>query len=374
MEFSINAADLNKALQVVQSIVEKKTTMPILTNVLLSANQNLLRISATDLEITAAIEVPAKVAKTGSTTVSAKVFADLVKELPEGTVDIKLGEAQRLEIHAGATDLKIVGVSADEYPALPGLGFEIKARLEAAQLLDMVNRTVHAMSNDETRYNLNGICFELHAGAKKEPASLRLVATDGHRLAIVSRPCGDLQLGNRIIVPRKGVLEIKKILEDTKGEIGVAFEDGFLILQNQTTKVSIRLIDGEFPDYNQVIPKDVGVVAKISAKALTQSLRRVALLVTDKTKCVRFDFSKGHLRLSSASPELGEGTDDLDIEYQGKPLSVGFNAKYLSEFASSIGEEQTIVIELHGELGPGKFSVDGDDSSFGIIMPMRLAA
>ena len=374
MEFSIAALDLHKALQMVQSIVEKRTTMPILSNVLLSANQDSVRISATDLEITIAIEVPAKITKKGSTTVNAKVFADLVKELPGGSVDIRLGDSERLEIHTGSTNLKIVGVSADEYPTLPGLGFEVKARLEAQQLADMVAKTVHAMSADETRYNLNGICFEMQPGAKKSAPLLRLVATDGHRLSLVSRPCGELDIKERIIVPRKGVLEIRKILDDTKGEIGVAFEEGFLVLQNQNAKISIRLIDGEFPDYNQVIPKDAGVVAKMSVKQLSQAIRRVALLVTDKSKCVRFDFSKDHLRLSSASPELGEATDELEIDYKGKPLSVGFNAKYLADFASALSEDQTLMIELHGELGPGKFSIEGDESFLGIIMPMRLTA
>lgn len=373
MEFTIASPELHKVLQMVQSIVEKRTTMPILSNVLLSANQDSLRVSATDLEITAALEVPAKVSKKGSTTVNAKVFGDLVKELPEGLVQIKLGDAERLEITAGATKLKIVGVSADEYPALPGLGFEVKTRIEAQQLLDMIQKTVHAMSSDETRYNLNGLCFEMHQGGKKSPGVLRLVATDGHRLALVSRPC-DLELKERIIVPRKGVMEIKKILEDTSGEIGIAFEEGFLILQNQLAKISIRLIDGEFPDYNQVIPKEAGVVAKVGVKNITQALRRVALLVTDKSKCVRFDFSKGRLRLSSASPELGEASDELDIEYTGKPLSVGFNAKYLADFASALNEENSLSVELHGELGPGRFSIEGDDSFMGIIMPMRLTA
>jgi DNA polymerase III subunit beta len=373
MEFSIAAPDLHKALQMMQSIVEKRTTMPILSNVLLSAGQDSLKISATDLEITAAIDVPAKISKSGSTTVNAKVFADLVKEIPEGQINIRLGDAERLEILSGSAKLKIVGVSSDEYPTLPGLGFEVKSRLNTQQLLEMVDKTIHAMSNDETRYNLNGICFEMHEN-KKSPSLLRLVATDGHRLSLISRPCGDLKLSERIIVPRKGVMELRKVLEDTKGDIGVAFEEGFLILQNQNAKVSIRLIDGEFPDYNQVIPKEVGVVAKMGVKQISQALRRVALLVTDKSKCVRFDFNKNHLRLSSSSPELGEASDELEIEYNGKPLSVGFNAKYLADFASALTEEQTLSIELNGELGPGKFSIQGDDSFIGIIMPMRLAA
>ena len=374
MEFTIAAPELHKVLQMVQSIVEKRTTMPILSNVLLSANQDSLRVSATDLEITAALEVPAKVSKKGSTTVNAKVFGDLVKELPEGVVQIKLGDAERLEITAGATKLKIVGVSADEYPALPGLGFEVKTRIEAQQLLEMIQKTTHAMSTDETRYNLNGLCFEMHQAGKKTDGVLRLVATDGHRLSLISRACGQIDLRERIIVPRKGVMEIRKILESTSGDIGVAFEEGFLVLQNQLAKVSIRLIDGEFPDYNQVLPKEDGVNAKMSVKQLSQALRRVALLVTDKNKCVRFDFSKGRLRLSSASPELGEASDELEIEYSGKPLSVGFNAKYLADFASALNEEQNLIIELHGELGPGKFSIEGDDSFLGIIMPMRLTA
>jgi DNA polymerase-3 subunit beta len=374
MNFTISSQELNRALQIVQSIVERKTTMPILTNVLLSVNQNSLRVTATDLDVTASVEVPAKVTKKGSTTVNAKVISDLVKELPEGTIEINLGEAERLEVKAGKSVLKIVGVSADEFPALPGLGFEVKSRIEAKQLLEMVSRTMHAMSVDEMRYNLNGICFEVDSGSKKKSGTIRLVATDGHRLAIATRDFTGLDYSGRIIVPRKGISEIRKLLEDAEGEIGVAFEEGFLVLENRTTKLAIRLIDGEFPDYNQVIPKDTGSEARISCTLLAQALRRVVLLVSDKNKCVRFDFSKNHLRLSSASPELGEATDDLEIEYSGKPISVGFNAKYLADFASSIGEDCGLVIELHGELGPGKFLVDGDESAFGIIMPMRLSA
>lgn len=374
MELTISTADLQKALYLTQSIVEKRTTMPILSNVLLSAQQGKLKISATDLEITAITEVSAAVKSNGSTTVNAKIFADIVKELNDGSIHLKLSEGERLEINSGGSKLKIIGVSADEYPSLPGVGFEVKTKIASQQMLEMISRTIHAVSTDETRFNLNGICFEAEGQGKKSGGTLRLVSTDGHRLAMITRPCGAIGLTDSVIVPRKGISEIRKLLEGENREVGIGFHEGFLVIDSEGTKVSVRLIDGEFPDYNQVIPKDKGVNAIVPSKALIQALKRVSLMVTDKGKCIKLDFSKNHLRLSSSSPELGEASEELVIEYAGEPLTAGFNARYLSDFCLSLGEDQSLVMELHGELGPGRFYSSHDQSYIGIIMPMRLSS
>ena len=373
MELTLPKSDLSKALLVTQSVVERKTTMPILANVLLSATENHLRISSTDFEITALVNVKANVRTTGSTTVSAKVFSDIVRELSDGDVSLKLTEGERLEISSSNSKFKMVGVSADEYPSLPGIAAEVVGRISSKQLMEMINKTLYAVSQDETRFNLNGVCFELVGEGKKSEAALRMVATDGHRLAMITRPIEKLAFSDRIIVPKKGLAEIKKILDsDSDKLIGIDVKDGFLLIETEEAKLSMRLIDGEFPDYNQVLPKRKGMTANVPTAGLAQALKRVSLMVTDKGKGVRFDFSKGELRVSSSSPELGEARESLEIKYEGDPLSIGFNARYLMEIAFSLEENEAFIMELNGELGPGKFYAESDESYVGVVMPMRL--
>lgn len=373
MDLTISKSELSKAIQVTQSIVEKRATMPILANVLLTAADGKLKISATDLEITAVVTAQARVKAPGSTTVSAKVFSELARELPDGDVRIKLSDGERIEITCGKSKYRINAVSADEYPSLPGISFDVRNKISAKQLQEMINKTIYAVSQDETRFNLNGVCFEIVSDGKKQKA-LKMVATDGHRLAIISRPIGDLNLKDRVIVPRKGLAEIRKVLElQQDNEIGFDINEGFLVLESKECKISMRLIDAEYPDYTQVIPKHSSVVAALSSDELSQALRRVALMVTDKSKCIKLDFNGDTLKVQSSSPELGDAHEELAIQYNGKPLSIGFNAKYLLDIAASLGENQTLNIELNGELGPGKFSSANDSSYFGIVMPMRLS-
>jgi DNA polymerase III subunit beta len=373
MDIVINRNDLARALSLTQNIVEKRTTMPILGNVLLSATDGKLKISASDLEITAVAISNAQINSPGSTTVSAKMLSDLVRELGEGDVRLKLTEGERIEITSQKSKFKIVGVSADEYPSLPGISFKTKGRIGSKTLLEMINKTIYSVSQDETRFNLNGVCFEMVSeGGKKN--KLRMVSTDGHRLSMITREVEDFSFKDRVIVPRKGLNELKKVVEsENDTEIGIDINDGFLVIESKDCKVSMRLIDAEYPDYTQVIPKTKGTKASLSGESLSRAVRRVALLVTDKGKCIRFDFSKDALRINSSSPELGEASEEVTIKYEGKPISIGFNARYVVDFIASVGESQEIIMELNGDLGPGKVYTEGDESYFGIIMPMRLA-
>ena len=373
MDISVNKSDLSRSISIIQSIVEKRTTMPILANVLLSATDGKLKVYASDLEITAVSSVNASINSPGSTTVSAKVFGDLVKELPEGEIRLKIGEGERLEITTQKSKFKIIGVSAEEYPSLPGVAFKVKGKIDPATFLDMINKTLYAVSQDETRFNLNGVCCEFDQNKKNK--TMTMVATDGHRLSIISRSIKDFSFGQRVIIPRKGLNEIKKIIElDKDSEIGIDINEGFLIVESKDFKISMRLIDAEYPDYNQVIPKQKGIMAEVSTEEFIKALRRVALMVTDKGKGVRLDFSKDQLRITSSSPELGEASEELAVKFSGKQTGVGFNAKYLLDFAASIQEKQNLIIELNGELGPGKIYGENDESYFGIVMPMRLSS
>ena len=375
MILTIPKSELSRGMFITQSIVEKRTTMPILVNLLLTASNGELSISATDLEITAVVRLAATVKSRGSTTINAKIFGDIVKELPDGDVKLEVTEGERLEITAGKSKFRVIGTSSEEYPGLPGVQFDVRGKLNSKQFLDMINKTIYAVSHDETRYNLSGVCFDTIEApkGKKKISELKMVATDGHRLAVITRPVEDYPEVERVIVPRKGLLELRKLLDlEQEGEIGFDIKDGFLVVEAKDAKMSVRLIDGEFPDYNQVVPQKKGTIAQVSAGAFAAALRRAVLMVSDKNKCVRLDFSEGSLAIQSSSPELGDSKEELPLEYGGKPLTIGFNARYLLEFASSIGEDRQLFIELHGETGPGKFYAEDDEAYIGIVMPMRL--
>jgi DNA polymerase-3 subunit beta len=385
MNVLVAKEELAKALQFIQSAVSKRSTMPILSNLLLSADKKsgALRVSASDLEISAVAQVKVTANSGGSTTVNAKVFSDIVRELPDGEVRLVLLEGERLEVHAKGAKFKIIGVSADEYPTLPGLSCEANDKIGAGLLLEMINRTLYAVSFDETRFNLNGVCFEPFDGAQaKSPkgakkdskgAHLRMVATDGHRLAIATRPIQNLSFQGRVIVPRKALSEIRRVLElEGNKDVSIGIVDGFFLLQTSDFKLAARLIEAQYPDYSQVLPNQKGTEATLGTSDLARALRRVMLMVTDREKGVRLSFSPGALRISSSSPELGEASEELAVKYEGALVNIGFNAGYLLDVATSLGESESMVIELNGDVGPGKFFAEQDESSIAIVMPMRL--
>jgi len=385
MEITISKTELSKLLHVTLAIAEKKSTMPILGNILLAAEDKSFKVTASDLEITAIASSTASVKKQGSITVSAKVFGDLVRELPDGDITIKAVDRDRVEVNAGSSKLKIVGVGAEEYPVPPGLSLKTKSKLSAPTLIEMINKTLYAVSLDEGRYNMNGICVEITKSGKS--SVLGMVATDGHRLSLISRPLEGVEFTglslkgsgktgagvDHVIVPRKGIAEVRKALE-TVGDIpvGVDVSEGFLVVEGPAWKLVVRLLDSEFPNYEQVLPKKDGNKITVLSTHLAHALKRVSLVVSDKNKGVRFDFFKNLVRISSSSPELGEAQEEVEVQHKGSDFSVGFNARYIIDVLSTIGENQPFVMELNGETGPGKFYAESDESCFGIVMPLRL--
>ena len=385
MEITISKSELSKLLHVTLAIAEKKSTMPILGNILLSAEEKSFKVTASDLEITAIASSSATVKKGGSITVSAKVFGDIVRELPEGEITIRSVDRDRIEVSTGSSKLKIVGVGAEEYPVPPGLNLKTKTKLSAPTLIEMINKTLYAVSLDEGRYNMNGVCLEIKKDGKA--SSMSMVATDGHRLALITRPLTGFEFSglshkgsskgegapDHVIVPRKGIAEVRKALE-TVGDVpvGVDVSEGFLVVEGPAWKLVVRLLDSEFPNYEQVLPKSDGTKITVLSTQLAQALKRVSLVVSDKNKGVRFDFFANLVRITSSSPELGEAQEELEVQHKGKDFSVGFNARYIIDVLSTIGENQPFVLELNGESGPGKFYAESDESCFGIVMPLRL--
>ena len=375
MELKIGVSELARALARSQGIVEKKSTMPILSHVLLEARKGgELAVSATDLDVSVSGVHPAEVAKEGALTVSARHLFDIVKALPEPQVSLRKAQNNYLEVKSGAAEFRIVGLPAEDFPALPKFEKVPFVSVSPESLLGLVDRTYFAASTDETRYNLNGVYFEPVAGA------MRFVATDGHRLSMADAAIeGDFKLKKGVILPRKGIAELRKLLseamegseEKPKGELG--FADNSAVFRRPGVVLVMRLIEGSFPDYRQVIPKAGEKVASLGRERLLQTLRRVSLLSSEKSNAVKLELEKGNLRIAAQNPDLGEAREDVPVSYDGEPLKIGFNAKYLIDVLTVL-HDADVRLELADDLSPGVVRPAGEAAEHftAVIMPMRI--
>jgi DNA polymerase III subunit beta len=376
MELKIATSELSRALGRSQGIVEKKSTMPILSHVLLETRKAQLVVSATDLDLAVSSEHEqgCEVLKEGSVAVSARHLYDIVRALPEQHVTLKKAHNNYLEVRSGPSEFRIVGLPAEDFPALPRFEKVPFGDVDAAGLLDMIERTFFAISTDETRYNLNGVYFE------PSDEALRLVATDGHRLSLVERAMGaTFGLKRGVILPRKGLQELRRLLAeaaeggDDRPETKLGFVENSAIVRRPGVILSMRLIEGLFPDYRQVIPKAGEKLVKLGRSRLLETLRRVSLLSTDKAHAVKLELAKGSLRVLSQNPDLGEAKEEVPIDYEGEPLRIGFNARYLIDVLGVL-RSQDVQLELADDLSPGVLrGADEADAGYtAVVMPMRI--
>jgi DNA polymerase-3 subunit beta len=368
MEFRIAADELKRALYRAQGIVERKATMPILANVLLSATKEGLSVTAFDLDIGVVSEHAAEVTKPGALTVSAKVLFDIVQTLPEAFVTLRKLPNQYVEIISGPAHFKIVGMSPEEYPKLPQAGAENSAAVKGSALLEMVKKTAFAVSTDETRYILNGVFFE-----PREGGAVRMVATDGHRLSMAERPLGsDPKLKSGVIIPRKGLLELKRLLDEApEAECQLGFAENSAVFRKPGLTMVMRLIDGQFPEYQRVIPKEGEAPAEVPRTRFLEGLKRIALLSADKSYAVKISLSPGVLKITSQNPDLGEAQDELEVAYGGKPVTVGFNARYLMDVLQALDTEH-VAFDLNDDASPGVIHPPQDRGTLAVVMPMRV--
>ena len=366
MKLTISKTNFSNLLYLTNSIVEKKNTMPILANVKLTAKDGKLGVAATDLEVSLIGEVDCEIETPGSITVDARVLYDIVKELSASEIKLRLAQNQRLELEAGTSRFKINGVASEEYPTIAGITLTKPATVDAEKLYQMLEKTAFAVSTDETRYNINGVYAESVQG------SVRLVATDGHRLAMIDRPADGFELKEPVIIPRKGIAELKKVLESNQGNAKISVNSGFFTVESLGVTLGVRLVDGQFPDYKQVIPKDSSTEITASRADLLSAVKRVSLVSTDKTKAIKCKVVSGSLLLSSSSPEYGEALESVDIKQSGEDITVGFSARYLLDILGAMSESPDVSIKLKGELGPGRFTGSSDESFECIVMPMRF--
>ncbi len=375
MELKISVAELAKALGRSQGIVEKKSTMPILSHVLLEAKKGTeLHVSATDLDLAVSSEHACEVLKEGALAVSAKHLYEIVRSLPEQQVTLKKASNNYLEVRSGPSEFRIVGLPAEDFPALPRFDKVPFVSVAPADILEMIERTQFAVSNDETRYNLNGVFFEPAGGA------VRMVATDGHRLSLCEKQLpGDFGLKRGVILPKKGLHELRKLLAEAaesgeeKPEAKLGFVENSAIFRRPGVVLVMRLIEGMFPDYRQVIPKAGEKVLSVGRDRFLQTLRRVSLLSSDKANAVKLDLAKGVLRVLSQNPDLGEAKEEVPVEYAGEPIKIGFNAKYLTDVLSVVKSDD-VALELADDLSPGVLRGSGEpDQGFtAVVMPMRI--
>ena len=374
MNFTIEKAELLKGLARIQAIVEKRNSMPILANVLIEAvrkgKQTCVQLSATDLEVGIRGIHDAAVETAGGVTASAKKLFEIVRELPDEPVHVATTENQYLDIRCARAKFVLAGTAAEEYPTLPAFSPERTVRLQAAVLSTMIERTMYATSLDETRYNLNGVYFEV----LPEVAKIRLVATDGHRLACVDRGVGtEVEgLASGVIIPRKGLAELKRLVdEEDADEIELAFGGNSGLARKGAVTLLMRLIEGEFPNYRQVIPKSLSQRLLLPREPLTHALRRVALLSAERSRAVRFQLVAGSLTISSSNPDLGEAQEEMDVDYDGPEVTVGFNARYLLDVLGVVHAKE-IELGLQDEMSPMQVRPTDDADTLAIIMPMRL--
>lgn len=366
MKIKVLKSELINALGATQGIVEKKNVMPILANVLIEADSKtgLLKISATDLEVAVHILAQAQIEKGGTITVNAHHFYDIIKESPTEEILISTSDNNRVHISSHNSEYKIIGLPATDFPTLPAIQ-EKFTRINSEDLLKMLDKVCFAMSTDETRYHLNGILLE------RGDKNLVIVATDGHRLSMTEQdiPAEKIKV-KKAIIPRKGVQELRHLMSTEKSiELSVAERHIFARTEKQT--LYIRLIDGNFPDYQRVVPKDNKVEIELGCEELSGALKRVALLANDRSKGVLFYFNHGNLTLSTSNPEMGEARENLDIDYKGPTLNIGFNAKYVLDVLGVI-TDKTATFSFKDELSPCLVSCASDPGFRSVIMPMRM--
>lgn len=374
MKIRIARDELLTGLQRVQGIVEKRNTMPVLSNILLETKQDGIELVATDLEIGVRGHYKAEVQQTGSVSLSARKLYELLKEVADGEIALTTQENNWVQIQAGRSQFKIVGMAASEFPALPTIEREGRVAIPGSGLASLIRKTIFAVGDNDARYILNGLLITLHSSEKK--VTMKLVGTDGHRLAVaesdLTQSAGtDLPKDIKAIIPRKAAQEMRRLLEEEEGEPLLGFTKNLVTFQKSGLFLTSRVMEGTYPNYQQVIPKESAKKASVERAALESALRRVAVLSKDKTNAVKVILQNGSITLHTSNPDVGEATEDLPAQYRGESLTTGFNARYLLD-ALAVMDGETVNLEISSPLSPCVLKSDGDPGFLCVVMPMKI--
>ena len=370
MKMTIERAVLLKSLGHVQSVVERRNTIPILSNVKLEAGDGSVRLNATDMDLDIVEEAVADVTTPGATTVSAHTLYDIVRKLPDGAqVNIDGGGGQVI-LSAGRSRFTLASLSIDEFPVLSGGELPHQFTVAAAELRGLIDRTRFAISTEETRYYLNGIY--LHQADRDGTTLLRAVATDGHRLASVEIPLPSGADGMPgVIVPRKAVAELRKLIDESGDEVAVSLSESKIRFAFDNVVLISKLIDGSFPDYQRVIPEGNDKVMEVNCGGFAEAVDRVSAISSEKSRAIKLSLEGGTLVLSASSPEHGSATEELEVVYDGDLLEIGFNSGYLLDVTRRI-EGETARFTMADSASPTVMQETDDASALYVLMPMRV--
>ncbi len=371
MELTIERDDLLKGLQKSQSVAEKRSSMPVLSNVLLEAKNQQLHLTATNLEVSFTGSHQASVLKEGAVTIQARKFYEIVKELPFPEVHIREKENQWVNISSSSTEYNLMGLPADEFPQVMKYEDVTWVNMDAALLKEMIDKTIFAVSTEETRYNLSGIYFE--KVETEDPVCLKLVATDGHRLSLIQKPLPEVSKFNfekGIIIPRKGMQELSRLLEENH-QVQLAFQENTAVFKKGESTLMMRLIDGDFPDYNTVVPKECNRVLEVDRSRFMEMLRRMSIISTDRYRGIRCKIHSENMEIISNNPEIGDAREEIPITYQGEEMTIAFNPRYFTE-ALAVMKSKIISAKMIDESSACIISGEEDEGFFSVVMPMRL--
>lgn len=376
MELSVGKADLQKELQLCQGVVEKRSTIPILSNVLLKAADGRLQISATDLDVTILSSCAARITTPGGVTIEAKRLFDIVRSLPDDDVHFTLQENNSIAVESGTAKFRLLGLPAEDYPTLPSVNVSDAYTIPLAELKTMVGKVKFAITHEETRFQLNGALL------KVQPTKMEMVATDGHRMALINFPTGVTGKGKKgadltILVPRKALGEIERLEAGEDGTVKFGVSENQLYFEAGDRRLLARMIDVNFPNYMEVISRDNDRRVLVDRERLLATIKRISIVANERTRAVRFDFAAGKLTVSSTNPELGDARETVPIDYAGQPFFVGLNAAYVMDFLSAT-DTPSVSLDLKDENSQciGRPAPPAEDLPYDylyVVMPMRLA-
>lgn len=370
MEITVKTSDLAKELGLGQGVVEKKTTIPVLSNVLIEAKDSQIKLTATDLELGIESSCPATVAKSGSTTLPAKKLLDYVRLLPDAELSLKVGDNHFANVVCGRSRTRIAGMSRENFPELPAMPAKL-TQIPASTIVNAIQKTAFAVANEESRYTLIGALLLI-----KED-SLTMVATDGHRLAYVKAAGSFKGVSGEVrgLVPKKALNELVKICSEGGESLVIDFaaDENHLFFRCGSRLLICRKLSGQFPDYDRVLPKDPGTVIRLNREELTSATRRVSQFADERSRAVRFELLDGELKLAASGSEAGESEETIPVEASGGKLRVGFNSQYILDFLS-VAESDEVLLQLKDEESAGQMQLPepkGYEYRY-VVMPMRV--
>ncbi len=367
MKVTVEKNELQKKLSDIQNIVEKKNTMPILSHFLLVAEKGGAYITATDLETAFKEPLALTVATEGKLCIPAKKLFEIVREV-DGDIVLDSGDEKWLKVKSGKSQFRLACLSHDEFPVWPALPADAeKMEIDSLLLLEMIDKTLYSAGESDTRYVLNGLLFNI-----KTDGTLTVVGTDGHRLALSTKTLSSkLKEEKRIIFSRKSLAELRRFLDDEAKPVKIAIGKSHILFEMDTIQFLTRLIEGTYPNYEQVIPAATDKTIGIDRIALTKSLRRVSLMSKERSSAVKVDIEPKNMAISASNPDIGEAKDEITVDYAGEPITLAFNARYILD-ALSVMNSDTILIKLNEPLSPTLIMENEKDDYKYIVMPMRL--